>query len=90
MYEKIFVGGGARPNERRTVAKKINLRKTLRVQCEEGGAARKKCGPTAYRATSGRLAKRGTEKRRQWRQRCGLRRSRRMGGGLWPRGGKKR
>ena len=59
MYEKDFVGGGAHPIERRTVAKEIHVRKILRVQCGEGGAARKKCGPTAYRATSGRLTKNG-------------------------------
>ena len=29
-------------------------------------------------------------KRRYWRQECGLRLLRRMGGGLWPRGGKER
>ena len=33
---------------------------------------------------------RGDGNRRRWRQRCGLRRSRRMGGGLRPREGKKK
>ena len=41
-----FVGGDAHPNERRA----------LRVQCGEDGVGRRKSGPTAYRATSGRLA----------------------------------
>ena len=51
---------------------------------------RRKSGSIAHGATSGRSAKRGTEKQRRWRQWCGLRRSRRVSGGLRPRGGKKR
>ena len=64
--------------------------KILRVQCGEDGVGRRKSGTTAYRATSGRLAWQGVRKRRHWRQRCGLKPSRKVSGGLWPRGGKKR
>ena len=38
---------------------------TLRAQCEADGVKRKNNGPIAYRAMSGRLAWRGTGKRRQ-------------------------
>ena len=60
------------------------------MQSGEDGVGRRKSGPIAYRATSGRLAQRGTGNRRRERLRCGLRQSRRVGGGSWPRGGKKR
>ena len=54
-----------------------------------GKVRRRNSGPIAYRATSGRLAQGGTGKQQHWRQRCGLRRSRRVDGGLWPRGKKR-
>ena len=63
---------------------------TFGVQCGEDGVGRRKSGPTAYRATCRRLAYRGIGKQRRWRQRCGLRQSQRVDGGLWPRGEKKR
>ena len=53
------------------------------------GVERRKSGSTVYRATSGRLVSLGFGKRGRWRQRCGLTRLRSVGGGLWPRGGKK-
>ena len=37
----------------------------LKVQCGEDGVGRRNSGPIAYRATSGRLASRGTGKRRR-------------------------
>ena len=37
----------------------------LRVQCGEDGLGRRNSGPIAYKATSGRLAYRGIEKRRR-------------------------
>ena len=37
----------------------------LKVQCGEDGVGRRNSGPIAYRATSGRLASRGTRKRRR-------------------------
>ena len=49
----------------------------------------RKSGPTVYRATSTRLVSWGSGKRGRWRQRCGLTRLRSVGGGFWPRGGKK-
>ena len=63
---------------------------TLRVQCGEDGVGRSKSGLIAYRAASGRLVQWGAGKRRRCREGCGLTRSRRGGGGLLPRGGKKR
>ena len=60
------------------------------MQFGEDGVGRRKNGLIAYKATPGRLAERGTGKRRRWRLRCGLRRSRRVGGGSWPRAGNKR
>ena len=59
------------------------------MQCGEDGVGRRKGGPIAYRAISGYLAKRGIAKRPHERLRCGFVRSRRVGGGSWPRGGKK-
>ena len=44
------MGGDAPTNERRA------LSETLRVQYGGDGVGRKKSGPIAYRATSGRLA----------------------------------
>ena len=46
------MGGGSHPNERRAAAKANHVRKTLRVQCGEDGAGRRKSGSIAYRATS--------------------------------------
>ena len=63
---------------------------TLKVQCGEDGMGRRNSGPIAYRATSGRLVKREIGKRRRWRLRYGLTRSRKVGVGSWPRGGKQR
>ena len=50
------MGGDAPPNERRAAAEANSVLGTLRVQYGEDGVGRRKSGPIASRATSGRLA----------------------------------
>ena len=52
-YEKAFVGENARPNKWRADAESCS--ETLRLQCGEDGVGKRKIGPIAYRAISGRL-----------------------------------
>ena len=85
------MGGDAHPDERRAAAKANRVRRPRRCRAERTGeVGRRNSGSIAYRATSGRLPKRGTGKRQCWRQGCGQRRPRRVGRGLWPRGENKR
>ena len=72
------MGGHARPNERRAVAKANRVSETLKMQCGEGGVGRKKrSGPLRiaadWKATALEAGVGGGG---------GLRRSRRVGGGL--------
>ena len=47
------MGGGAHPKRRRAVCKSESCSETLKVQCGEDGAERRKRGSIAYKVTSG-------------------------------------